>query len=80
MNRKEKFELYWIVIVIGTTAPLVPTVGGNPTSVQAGSVIPLIAVSDDKVIQGILYAHQYYFAIGERRRYKFQRVRQFVLL
>jgi terminal oxidase subunit len=73
MDRKEKFELYWIIyviilfaIVIGTTAPLVPTVGGNPTSVQAGSVIPLVAVSDGKVIQGILYAHQYYFAIEEK--------------
>ncbi|WP_338599537.1 oxidase [Sulfolobus tengchongensis] len=72
MDKKEKFELYWVIyviilfaIVIGATAPSVFTVGGNSSSVQAGTVIPQTAVSNDKVIQGTLYSYQYYFAIKE---------------
>ncbi|MEM0091284.1 MAG: oxidase [Saccharolobus sp.] len=72
MDKKEKFELYWTIyviilfaIVLAATAPSVFTVGGNPSSVQAGSIIPVNAVSDNKVIQGVLYSYQYYFAIKE---------------
>ncbi|AOL16263.1 oxidase [Sulfolobus sp. A20] len=72
MDKKEKYELYWVifviflfVIVIGSTVPLVFTVGGNPTSVQPGSLIPIAAVDQNKVIQATLYAYQYYFAVSE---------------
>ncbi|AGJ63372.1 hypothetical protein [Saccharolobus islandicus] len=72
MDKKEKFELYWVIyvivlfaIVIYATAPAVYTIGGDSTSVQAGVIIPTSAVNEGKIVQGTLYAYQYYFAIKE---------------